>query len=503
MSENIERTEFPETPEKKPFLKCIPVMSLPAIIALIAMVVVFVLTFYTSFYTFNMLKGLWHSNYVGNKNYSMLFEVDRLTRVLGDTLTVKGLILVICGVLSAALCAFYRLFKKPGVVLFLACLWLIPVCLPTAFMSMETRSLLHYMGTIKEHSAQLFGTGLQTIGMFCFTGGIFTWLNLRKTGKAGKAPFTGLLTAVLIFLLGNLTTSGLYYGFGTIQSKPFDSIIPYTSDVLGKNFYTANASSVIKIAFQILFGLIPAVFLCRMSNQKGLTEETPKALWWLFPSAMVGILLVLFTGCKGSVEYPSVSVNSLIVSIASGAFGGLVAWSLIHLMKHSSPVLFGFIAVILSAAMSCINMFYLLYIHYVSHNDLLPQVLCSAFDWRVILLIITLAMTTRSHKMISSGFLALSMCLLIAAFAWGEYSNQVHMLNRSTATIPILYCQTWSITKRLSSMSCVPGLLMVVPPLLMGLGSALLMRKAFQKAEPRNGSSVLLSEPEAHSEIQA
>ena len=483
MSENIERTETPVCPEKKTFWKRIPVMSVPAIIALVLMVVVFILTFYTSFYRYNISKGLWNPDFVGSRNYSMLFEGDRFTRVLGDTLTVKGLVLVICGALSAALCALYRLFKKPGTILVLACLWLIPVCLPTAFMSMETRSLMHYMGTFKGHSYHLFGTGLQTIGMFCFTGGIFTWLNIRKTGQAGKAPFTGLLTAVLIFLLGNLTTSGLYYGFGTVLSSPFDSIIPYTSDVVGKNLYSANVSSVIKIAIQVLFGLIPAVFLCRMSKQRGLAEETPKALWWLLPAALAGILLTLFIGCKGSSEYASVSVNSLIVSIAGGAFGGLLAWSLIHLMKHSSPVLFGFIAIILSAAMSCINMFYLLFIRYVSRNDLLPQVLCSAFDWRVILLIITLAIIGRSYKGIRPGFLALSLCLLIAAFAWGEYSNQVYMFNRNSATIPVLYFQTWATTKRLHSMSRIPGLLMVIPPLLISLGSALLMRKAFKEAE--------------------
>ena len=506
MSENTERTDLPEAPEKKPFLKRIPVMSLPAVIALVAMAVVFVLTFCTSMQKLNIRDGIWNGPNVGFKNYSNFINSGALGKALGDSLAVNGLRLLICGVLSAALCSLYRLFKKPGTVLTLACLWLIPVCLPTAFMAQETRSLLHFFGELKAHAVFLYAMGLQTIGMFCFTGGLFAYLNLRKNGQVGKAPYMGLLTTVLVFLLGNLTTRGLYYGFGTVLVRTFDEYIS-RAGLEDMNFFAGNAVSVLKIGFQILIGIIPAIFLYHtMPKEKALGEETPKSLFWLFPAALAGILLVLFCGCHDDKMYAyfgTVSVNSLMVSLAGGAFGGLIAWSFIHLLKRSSLLRFVIVALILSASVSCINLIYLLIRYSITRNDLLPQVLCSAFDWRVILLVIILAFIFRSHKEIRSGFLVLSLCLLIAAFAWGEISNQVLWFNMKTPTVPMFYFDLLKAQKVRPALLLQVNLLMVVPPLLIGLGSALLMRKAFQKAEPRGGSPVPLSEPEAHSEIQA
>ena len=508
MSENIERTDLPEVSEKKPFLKRLPVMSLPAIIALILMVIVFLQALFTSFHRFQLLKPNFIGPYLGGKYYDNFINSGSFGKSLGDSLACNGLILLICGALSALLCLLYRAFKKPGAVLTLACLWLIPVCLPTALMSQGTRSLLHFMGPLSAFSVYLYALGLQTIGMFCFSGGIFAYLNFRKKGEIGKAPFMGLLAAVLVFLLRSLTANGLYYGFETLLTRTFEraSMPDFFSGLSGIDVFQANAVAVLKIAMQILIGLIPVFFLCRLSKERAIGEKTPKALWCLFPAALAGILLSLFAGCHGGESYAyfgTVSINSLIVTLAGGAFGGLIAWSFIHLMKRTSAVRFGIIALVLSCALSCIGMIYILIRYRITTNELLPQVLLSAFDWRVILLVITLAFMLRSHKEIHTGYLVLALCLLIAAFSWGELSNQVVIFNKKTSTIPIFYYQLTSSVDTRPSILLQIKLLMVVPPLALGLGSALLMRKAFQKAEPRDGSSVPLSEPETHSEIQA
>ena len=488
MSENIERTETPVSSEKEPFWKRIPVMSVPAVIALLLMAVVFLLTFWTSLHKLDFFKGLWTGPYIGTKYYRTVLDNGGFIRSLGDSLAVKMLILGVCGALSAAFCALYRVFNKPGTILTLACLWLVPVCLPTIFTGQELRPLIFHMGPVKSESVYLFAMGLQTIGMFCFAGGIFAYLNMLKTQKVGKAPFMGLLAAVLVFLLGSLSTNGMFFGIGTILTKPFDSRIPTGYKMVNNDYFQGNAWAVVKIVLQILIGLVPAFFLRRMVRNKAGCEQTPKFFYVMLPAALAGVLLVLFaswTATKESLNlYEISSVNTLIVTLACGAFGGLVAWSFIHLLKRSSAGWYAVIGLVLSAALSCINMQYVLIIRYVSLNSLLPQVLFSAFDWRGILLVIILALVLRTHKEnVRSGYLALALCLLIAAFAWGQFSSPEYMFNRNMPTFAVMYYEMFKVENLRPAMDLQFTFMTAVPPLLLGLGAALLMRRAFKEAE--------------------
>lgn len=488
MSENIERTEIPASPEKKTFWKRIPFMGLPAVIALVLMVVVFVLTVYTSLYKLSLFKGLWYGPYIGSWYYRIGLDNGGFIQSLKDSLVIKMLILGVCGALSAAFCALYRACKKPGTILTLACLCLIPVCLPTIFTGQELRPLIVHMGPVKSESVFLFAMGIQTIGMFCFAGGIFAYQNMLKNQKVGKAPFMGLLAAVLIFLLGNLSTNGVFSGIGTILTRPFDSEIPTLYPTIDMGYYQGNAWAVVKIVLQVLIGLIPAFFLRRMARDKAACEQTPKFFYGMLPAALAGVLLVLFAGWTATKEslnlYEISSVNTLIVTLACGAFGGLVAWSFIHLLKRSSAGWYAVIGLVLSAALSCINMQYVLIIRYISLNSLLPQVLFSAFDWRAILLVIILTLVLRSHKEeVRSGYLALALCLLIAAFAWGKYTCHEVMFNKNMPTIAVMYYNMFKAENLRPAMDLQFTFMTAVPPLLLGLGSALLMRKAFREAE--------------------
>ena len=483
--------------EEKPARKKFHLIILPALLVLGVMVYLFLKTAYVSTLDYNVRDGVFGSPSAGLNNYRIAFRF--FGSLLGNTLLIKIIMLVVCGFLSAGLCTMYKAMKKPGTILTAACLWLVPLVLPSFMLALAFVRLPDPESFFSGGLLYLLSEGLQTVSLFCFTAGLFAWLNMRKGNDAGKGAYSGLLTAILVWLLGNLTTNGILYFFqkNYPYSRTFDCAL-FTNSFSG-SLGASNALAVIKILLQSLIGILPVLYLRRRTDEKSVEQNEASREFRLFPIAGICLIPTLFSGnLAKSIEdrWLSAAFNSILLAVAAGGVGCLIAWSLIRLMNRSSEKVSGFIAIMLAAALSCPFTEFMLFRLFFSKTTLLPQVLTVIFDWRMMLVIIILAFILRNHKVNRPGSLIAALALLAGAFSWsGLTSGFLYGTYKGVYTLPYTY---YGLIANINVLNSSGGgisasgmerlywpwaLLIYAAPLLLGLGAALLMRKAFKEAE--------------------
>ena len=470
--EEQENTVTAATAENKPrpWYK-LPVITIPAILVLLVMAYIFATTLVASMQKYSIRKGWLDSPYIGFRHYQTYLANGDVWSTILHTVLARLLVLGVCGGLTAAMCAAYRKMKRPGEVLTIACLWLILAAIPVA--APELPGIL-YLVKAKMTSGELIylvTVGLQTLGIFCFITGLFTYLK--------KDPFHGLLLAALIWLLGNLSTNAVYVS-STNKNTLLNMQIFYDS-LSGGNIGQGAALSVIKILLQVLIGIIPAILLCRNTRKKAALTRSTHAEYWLVPVAAIGTAAaLLLAGPAGKIEdqWLKAAVYSLAVAMAGAAVGGMIAYSFVRLMTCMSGRLYTMVAVILSAAMSCVIA------EYMAANSLrmidrpFLYALLSAFDWRMILLMVMITCALRNTGEKRPVLLASALALLAASFTWGEL-NIAMLYDRASNTIGSLFL---AMIKNLDvwwEKEAQILLVMALPPLLMGTGAAFLMKRAF------------------------
>jgi hypothetical protein len=120
--------------------------------------------------------------------------------------------------------------------------------------------------------------------------------------------------------------------------------------------------------------------------------------------------------------------------------------------------------------------------------------LLAAFDWRVILLTVTLAFVFRFCSAARPGFLRLSLGLLAGACTWGNIVLPVYHISNGDMTAGTIYylveMYNTSPTAKMNygqqfgfgtNPDMLLNLVMFIPPLLLGAGAALAMYRAFRK----------------------
>ena len=466
----------------QPAKKRFRLMYIPAVISLALIIAVFLLTFYTSTHKFSVLKGLFGGTYTGNTYYRHAFDPSSgsVFRFIKDSLLIRILILAVSGLLSAGMCALYRCIKKPNAILWLSCLWLVPAALPTAVTAYPAINVLISLKISSNSLVHVLGSGLQTAGIFCFTAGLFAYI--------GKNPFRGLLTAALIWLLGSLTLNALYpwFGIANAPERTLDHIV--FSRLRDSGYSYGSAFVIIKVVLQAVIAIIPMILLCRMDRKNSSGDipfpgKTTRAECLLIPGALACTALVFLAGLTKGIEdnWTRLPLNGLILALAGGGLGGLIAWSIIRFLQGTSERLFGFTAIILSAAMSSLITSYILSIRLRMLSSMLPQVLYAAFDWRMILLMIAIGFVLRSRPCPRPVILALSLALLAGAFTWANLTLATLYEHGDNATIGSLFlsmmkAENVSPSKHLQCM-----LWTALPPLAFGLGGSLLMHRALTR----------------------
>jgi len=484
--------------------KGFPVFGIAALVVLAVMLTVFAVTAVISMQKYNLMKGMSGSPFVGLNNYERVFSMVETPRTLGATVEMRLFEGLFSLVVAAAFCALYYAVKKPGAALLMGGLWLIPVCIPPLSMALLLTQTLGLRLT--SHEAGVAGyalaTFLQTAGLFCFSGGLFTALNLMKKGRVGKGPYFGLLIAVLVWLLAGLSVdrdAALSMSSQMTRPGSLDQLI-YEHTVMRSQFSVSAATSVIKVLLQIAIAIVPMVVLCILARKKSTKGKLPLMVLWVFAGFLtMGLILILLSVFGVRINGAPVGsgvLNSLIVSVMGGSLGGLIAYSFVHLMRRAASLLYGLIAMVLAAAMSCLVGQYLMIKTLSLVDTLWPAVFFAAFDPRLILLASVLAFALRDHMERRPGSLVLALALLCAAFTWGSMMQPlIYIRGNAQYTLPLYLRQVALNAVSIStgdanqSMAQVYGeqmniklglqLLTALPPLVLGVGGALLMKRAF------------------------
>ena len=457
----------PAEPTPQNSRKGFPAFGIPALIMLTLMVIVFILEILTSTGStiLNVRPAMNSRDPVSG--YSAMFSRSAFWSSAANSLLYNAIQLGISAALAAALCAIFYAMKKPGTVLLFACLWLIPFSVPYI-------PSLYVFRVALPVPSYLLSTVLQTVSWFCFCGGLFTYLNLRKKGKAGGGPYIGLLVGVLVWMLSLLTNDGLR--FDSLFRSLDRMIVTYC---MRYEMETAAAGAVLKIVFQVLLAAAPAIVLAILGKGKSTRGKTPLTVLWIFLAMLTVGVAGLFLGGRINLGSPwgNAVANSLVLAVVGGAFGGLLAYSFIHLMRRVPAFLFAAIAVILAAAMSCLSSQYSLIRDLGLYNTFFPYIIFAAFDGRLILVVTVLSFVLRSCSESKPGSLALAVALLAGAFLWGDFNlNAIYSTNLRTVTQ--VFLQTGQIRYGADAVSII---LLIVPPVLMGAGAALLLRRAMKE----------------------
>ncbi len=476
---------LPGVPKKKGF----PVFGIPALLMLALMLAVFGLEIHYSTHQVNALSPEAGAS-VGLQYYEYLLNNLSFLDAAASTLMFRGLQIAVSAPLACVFCALFYAMKKPRTVLTSACLWLIPACLPYLTMSIATFRMTARTDTsgIQQY---LFTSVLQTASIFCFFGGLFTFLNLKKKGRHGGGPWYGLLIALLIWLLSGMTANAVHTSMvsGQIKGKTLEYISVMTL-ISKKQVNQLAAGDVLKVLAQIVLALVPVIVLCILARRKSTKGKTPLATLLVLAAVPAGvILLMLRNGALAGLEAEAdAAVNTVIAVLIGGGFGGLIAYSFIHLLRRVPCVLFGLIAAALAATMSCTAAQYLTISRMGLDDTVWPQVFFAAFDGRLVLIITGLAFALRDYTEIRPGSLALAVALLTGALLWGEI-NVSYIYNSRLTNVALLAMQSIRATSAagagedaqaaLAAARTTRRLLLAVPPLLMGAGAALLLKRSF------------------------
>ena len=480
----------------EPARKGFPKFAIPAIIMLCLMLLLFFLELFLSMHKVNVIR-IFEGNFVGLDNYGRYASRGQFGAALGTTLLFRAVQLGVSGILAAGLCALYFAMKNPRVALTFACLWLIPACLPYL-----TGNLL-FISTIRTDSSgtvlYLLSGILQTVSLFCFFGGLFTWLNLVKKGKAGGGPFYGLLVGILAWLLGGLTTGPATVGMNTAFGGTTLDMLNLRMMVQNMQLGFSSAGSVLKVLVQILLAVAPMIVLCLLARKKSSRGKTPLTVLWVFLAVPTGILLLLLGLDRLATDdrFLNSSFVTLLVVLIGGAFGGLLAYSFLHLLRRVPAFLFGVFAVVLAASLSCISSQYIVLSRFLGlQNTIWPQVLLSAFDGRLVLIVTVLAFALRNYQEARPGSLVIAMALLTGAFLWGEiniaYAYSSARYSTSLSLLALQISQTATSAASVSADSAETAaaaaaarnairtesqLLVALPPLVLGAGAALMLKR--------------------------
>ena len=332
-------------------------------------------------------------------------------------------------------------------------------------------------------------TVVQTTSVFCFCGGLFTFLNLKKKGRPGGGPYFGLLVGVLVYLLSFLSTRELFPGLfgGMLRGTTMDAY--HYRLLINQQLGAGAAGGVIKVIMQLIVAIVPMIILSILARKKSTRGKMTLNTLWVLLAVPVGLTLLFLLGSVLTGNRIGSSIgNSVVTALIGGSIGGLIAYSFIHLFRRVPCFLFALFATILSATMSCLISQYLLLTSAGLRDTIWPQVITAAFDGRLILITTVLAFALRDWHEARPGSLVIAMALLAAAFVWGEI-NTANLYNLRAYPVSVLAYQAMRTAPAASAAAADPAavsglrtgtqLLLAVPPLLLGAVGAWMMKRAF------------------------
>ena len=461
--------------------------------------------------------------FVGLEHYEYMFQTElHFQGAVVNSLFIR--IMQLAGGLLLALPAvlFISRRRKLGKVLTLSCLCLIPMCFPGISTSYALQHLLpREFLMAKQWGGILYAMGsmLQTAGFMAFSGGLFAYFKRRGIGKGA---WQGLLAALLIGCLSLMTPdmapSLLSNSVNWATTDTLDSLAFYHA-MTALRFSTSAVASMVKLALQGVLAIIPAVLLCRMAREDRERISLPDARPVIFDIAVAKVFWALaamvlcmsYLGMNTFSEDPQsilASVGaaavqgkdsflpacgvSLVIARLGGLAAGGIGYCFIRTFGRGSRG-FGLCMLLLSAAGGFYGAAFIRYFEWGLRNTILPVVIRQMVDARMVGLMILLALLMRLAPQRSHKGMFLGLALLGAAIAWGDYLSPCWYGMQQSPVADVFHHM---ITGRFRAFAAFPedvdamkaslpvlGALTTLPALLLGMGGALALMRAFKKAE--------------------
>ena len=511
--------------EKPVAKRKIKMTSLVAIALILCVVFLGVFNTLISVVMYNPVRGVANAPFAGLRNYEAVLGTNAFSVSIENSLIIHGLQLVLALLLALPVMAGIGLAKKPGKVLTLAALCLLPVCLPGISVAQALQALLPM--TIKANAdagalvVALVGV-LQKAGFIAFCGGLFVYLHRRGIGKGGfQGLRVGLLISMISFLTGDLGDTMLMGNAMNRQSTQTLDYFFYQYGLQNAQFARSAAASVAQVVLQMVVAILPAIFLCKAAkpdHDRVALPDAKKASFTLTAGKMfwIAALLVVTVASFGVSAFmndpqasleamvqaaatPSVT-HSLLISVCIAALGGVAAgfaaYSFIRYFGQGGKG-FGLAMILMGAAVCSTIGKYMLVRNLGMINTVWGPVFAQMFDPRLVGLMIVLAIVMRMAPDRSHKGLFVSLSLLAAAFAWGDFVHgMVYVANSSLAPVTVqLYRAMYGMGSNLSTqvsqamvlqqqaMKPMLSLLTALPALALGGLGAGFMIRAFSKAD--------------------
>lgn len=470
--------------------------------------------------------GIMYSDWAGLDNFARVCSSSQLEASVNNSLLMKlaqllgGLLI---GLPLTALVCLPR--KKPGRVLTLASLCLIPALFPVApIKHLVTTIFTPSMLFVSTLYTLLFAciTALQTGGFYAFCGGMFAYMKRRGVGKG---VWQGLLVALLIQALSmftpDLTASLLLKSNASTLINTTLDLFALENVLMRNNYGRSAAVSVIKLAMQCAVAVVPALFLSRIARADTNRIDLPRAkrssmtvvlalAFWGVVVAGIAVALINHSALPATADEWANSLAeatastdmllNLFSSVVVAVFGGMLAAFAgygIICQGRNSRITFIPLVILLASALSGIAGEMALAISGDLYRTLVLPILRVVFDPRLIMLMLVMIVILRMAPERSLRGLGAMLFFAAAACAWSDLvSSYMYLSSPSEAPLALNYFYllngfynsaesvTSSVLVKMTSGKIVAMAFQAIPAVLLSIVAALQCIRCFRDAQP-------------------
>jgi putative aldouronate transport system permease protein len=488
-------TMSPETSQKGHVLSAI-LLIIAALLTLIPFIYVLIL----SFLDYSLVQGLVNSPFVGLSHYARILKLPQFSQLLGNSFLLWFGSLAGAWVLGVLLSLLFSLIKSQKTAATCAGLVLLPLFIPS---SVYFAVITHLFSTQLFVNEKLYPLGfvVQTIlpgaALITFSGLVVgNYFRLRNRNTV-HGSLLGCLIAALLF--GLLTLSPQYEA-SLLSANPLvyrvaDTLenFSYRQSLMQMDLGPGSALFILRSVIQLALSVIPAVLLVVLLRKKmndssvSVSQNSGTAspgswIGWVI-AAVLSVALLLVMGSPQFADASQVMphfLTSLVTAVLATVIGMAACTVFLYAAKDSGPVVTVVIAAVVLGTSNAIIGQYMIARTLRMGNTLVPTVLTQWMQPPVLVLIFLFALMLQIKKSTASAFLlAGSAALFTGAQAYGSFMPQLLFSNNPRwFTMGLVFRNAIMGPAGQGGNVALVYIMLLVPCLLLGFASAILVRQA-------------------------
>lgn len=473
------------------------------VIAALLTLIPFAYTLFLSFLDYSLVQGLVNSPFVGLRNYVQIFELPQFFRVLSNSFFLWFGSLAGALILGILLSLLLSIIKNQKTAATCAGLVLLPLFIPS---SVYFAVINHYFSTQLFVNEILYPLGFvaQTIlpgaALITFSGLVVGNYFRSRNKNTIHGSLLGCLIAALLF---GLVTLSPPYEASLLSANPLvyrvaDTLenFSYRQSLMQMDLGPGSALFVFRSVIQLVLSIIPAVLLIVLlrkrihdpsipvSQKSGAMSPGTWIAWIIGAVLSIGLLLVM--GWPNFADVSQVMphfTTSLITAVLATIIGMAACTVFLYASKDSGPVITVVIAAVVLGTSNAIIGQYMIARTLRMGNTLVPTVLTQWMQPPVLMLIFLFALMLQIKKSTATAFLlAGSAALFTGAQAYGGFMPQLLFSNNPRwFTMGLVFRNAINGPAVQEGVLSLVYIMLLVPCLLLGFASAILVRQAILK----------------------